>query len=184
MPRGVVILPSYYEAVQNLEPIDRLSVWEAVFEYGLFGAEPQLPPPLMGYFLLMKPTVDSSQRRHEAAVKNGSLGGRPKKPEENQTDNQNQNQTENQEIEKEIEKEKESDREMEIGERGEERIPKGSGGERTSQPPGEAGELFRQWLEAMDSGRRLDAADLSNRLFRMGYEADIQSRSWRDRKNG
>ena len=88
------------------------------------------------------------------------------------------------EIEKEIEKEKESDREMEIGERGEEGIPKGSGGERTSQPPGEAGELFRQWLEAMDSGRRLDAADLSNRLFRMGYEADIQSRSWRERKNG
>lgn len=60
-------------------------------------------------------------------------------------------------------------------------IRKGVQGE-TSQPPGEAGELFREWLDALDEGRRLDAADLSNRLFRMGYEADILSRSWRGRK--
>ena len=181
MPQGVVILPSYYESIRPLEAADRLEVLEAVIEYGLYNTEPQLPPLLYGFFLLMKPNIDASRNRHEAAIRNGKLGGRPKNQSENQTENQNQNQPGNQEIETDIEMEKEIDSEMDAGDRGGERVVRGSGGERTVLPPGEAGELFRQWLEALDAGRRLDAADLSNRLFRMGYNADIQSRSWRER---
>ena len=158
MPKGVVILPSYYEALKVLDEIDRLHVLEAVIEYGLYDCEPQLSPALNGYFLLIKPNIDSSQRRHAAAVKNGNLGGRPKNQIENQTGNQNQNQNRkqlyNQEIDSEIEID--SDIERETGDRGGEGIPKGDGGERTVasgnpyKPPSEEA-MIRKRDEALSS---------------------------------
>ncbi len=78
MPKGVVIPPSFYEALQPLEPLDRLSVLEAVLEYGLYGAVPDLPPLQSSLFKLMQPIIDSSQRRYAAAVENGKKGGAPK----------------------------------------------------------------------------------------------------------
>lgn len=159
MPKGVVILPSYYEALKVLDEIDRLHVLEAVIEYGLYDCEPQLSPALNGYFLLIKPNIDASQRRHAAAVNNGNLGGRPPKNQsKNQSENQNKNQNRNQLHNQEIEIEKDSDFEMEreSGDRGGEGIPKGDGGERTVaygnpyKPPSEEA-MIRKRDEAVSS---------------------------------
>ena len=104
MARGVVIPPSFYEAIRDLEPGNRLTILEAVLEYGLYGAMPELPPALKGFFLLMQPVIDSSQRRYAASIENGKKGGAPKgnqnagrrkqpdgQPENNQTNNQTNN---------------------------------------------------------------------------------------------
>ncbi len=96
MAKGVVFPPSFYEAIKGLEPHERLAEYEAVLEYGLNGRLPNLSPALNGYFLLMQPFIDASQRRYATAVENGKKGGAPKgnqnaakhmQPENNQTDN-------------------------------------------------------------------------------------------------
>ena len=99
MTDGVVFLPSFYEAIRNLEDPDRVKVYDAVICYGLYGVIPELPSHLQGYFVLMQPVIDSSQRRYKAAKKNGEKGGAPvgnqnarkKQPKNNQTINQNVN---------------------------------------------------------------------------------------------
>ena len=111
MASGVVFLPSYHEAIRDLPDAERLSLYDAIVRYGLYGEIIELPPMQKAMFSLIKPTIDSSQNRYRAAKENGSLGGRPKKPERIQTGNQTKNQTENQDID--LEKNKDSDKETE-----------------------------------------------------------------------
>lgn len=93
MPAGVLFLPSFHDAIKNLSNENRLLMYDAIVEYGLYGKIPDLPDELVGYFVLIRPTIDSSKRRYKAAVANGHHGGRPPK---NQTNKQSENQTENQ----------------------------------------------------------------------------------------
>lgn len=90
MADGVVFFPSYYEAIQNLPDQDRLAVYDAVVRYGLYGEIIELAPQVNSLFILMRPTIDSSQARHRAAKENGRRGGRPKK---NQSEKQRQKQS-------------------------------------------------------------------------------------------
>ncbi len=80
MASGVVFLPSYHEAIRDLPDAERLSLYDAIVRYGLYGEIIELPPMQKAMFSLIKPTIDSSQNRYRAAKENGSLGGRPKKP--------------------------------------------------------------------------------------------------------
>ena len=123
MPRGVVILPSYYEAIKDLPDSERILMYDAMVCYGLYGEVIDLPPILKSMFTLIKPNIDSSQNRHKASTENGKKGGAPegnqnarkKQPENNQTNNQ----TDNQDIEKEKEKDSDYESEAERDSKGE-----------------------------------------------------------------
>ena len=109
MADGVVFLPSFHEAIKDLPDAERLGVYDAVVRYGLYGEVMEMPPVVKSMFALIKPVIDSSQRRYRAAKENGSKGGRPRK---NQTENQTKNQTENQE--KDIDTDIDSDNDMDF----------------------------------------------------------------------
>lgn len=102
MSDGVVILPSYYDAIKNLSDKKRLAMLEAIICYGLYGEIKELyPEELRMLFILIKPNIDASQNRHRARKENGRKppkeGSRPRgRPKKNQTDNQSKNQTDNQ----------------------------------------------------------------------------------------
>lgn len=106
MTKGVLIFPSYYEAICDLPDEDRLKLYDCIICYGLYGAEPELPVHLKGYFALIRPTMDRVARRYEAACDNGRRGGRPGK---NQNHNQNINPYKEKEKEYDTQKEWERD---------------------------------------------------------------------------
>lgn len=66
---------SFYEAIKELPEKDRLKLYEAIAEYGLFG---ELKKPLSGIskacFALIKPQIDANEKRRNG----GKKGGRPK----------------------------------------------------------------------------------------------------------
>ena len=122
MPSGIVFLPSYHEAIRELPDSDRLKMYDAIVNYGLYGEVMELSPVLRAMFSLIKPNIDSSQNRYKAAKENGSKEskegsnprGRPPKNQtknqrENQTKNQRENQTENQSINQDKDKDFDSD---------------------------------------------------------------------------
>lgn len=108
MADGVVFLPSFHEAIKDLPDAERLGVYDAVIRYGLYGEIIEMPPVVKSMFALIKPVIDSSQRRYRAAKANGSKGGRPRK---NQAENQLENQIQNQDKEKDSERDSERDSE-------------------------------------------------------------------------
>ena len=129
MSKGVVILPSYYEALKDLSDNDRLQMYDCIVRYGLYGELVDLPVHLRGYFKLIRPSVDSSRKRYDAACNNGEKGGAPlgnqnarkkKQPENNQTVNQRHNQDYDYDFDSEFEKDKEPGKGIEgCGEKGE-----------------------------------------------------------------
>ena len=81
---GVVYLESFHDAIRPLEDTDRLTMYDTIFDFGIYGILPDnLPPHLRGYFSLIRPVIESSKNRYVAAVENGKKGGRP--PKENQS---------------------------------------------------------------------------------------------------
>lgn len=66
---------SFYEAMQELPDKDRLKLYDAITEYGLFG---EVKKPLSGIskacFALIKPQIDANEKRRNG----GKKGGRPK----------------------------------------------------------------------------------------------------------
>lgn len=65
---------SFYEAIKELPEKDRLKLYEAIAEYGLFG---ELKKPISGIskacFALIKPQLDANEKRRT----DGKKGGRP-----------------------------------------------------------------------------------------------------------
>ena len=77
MGYGFMMLPSYYEAIRPLPDDQRLALYDAIMDYAFQGVEPvDLPPILNGYFVLLRPNIDSSSSRYAASVENGKKGGR------------------------------------------------------------------------------------------------------------
>lgn len=108
MAAGVVFLPSFYEAIKDLQDSERLQMYDAIVRFGLYGEVIDLSPVSKSLFTLVKPVIESSQNRYRAAKANGLKGGRPpKNQKENQTDDQTENQRQNQD--KDIDKDKDSD---------------------------------------------------------------------------
>lgn len=76
MSIGFVFQPSFYTALRYLPAEDRCKVYDAVMQFAFERQEPtDLPDALMGYFLLIRPSIEKSQARYE----NGKKGGRPRK---------------------------------------------------------------------------------------------------------
>lgn len=79
MAKGVLIQASFYESMKVLPDSERLLLYDCLCEYSLNGKEPgELPPIANSLFILMKPNIDSSNRRYKASVENGKKGGAPK----------------------------------------------------------------------------------------------------------
>lgn len=103
MAKGVLIQPSFYEAMKGLPDTERLSLYDSICEYSLNGKPPDnLSPMASSLFILMKPNIDSSNKRYRASVENGKKGGAPKgnknakkQPKNNQTNNQKNKQKNN-----------------------------------------------------------------------------------------
>lgn len=68
---------SYIEAARMLSDADRLAYYDALFDYGFDGIEPELTGIPAAMFLLTKPNLDKSISKSEA----GAIGG-ASKPEE------------------------------------------------------------------------------------------------------
>lgn len=81
---------SFYEAIQGLPKDIQLEIYTAAMEYGLNGVEPDdLKPVARGMFSLMKPVIDTNNKRFENGKKGasyGKLGGRPSKKKQGDPD--------------------------------------------------------------------------------------------------
>ena len=72
---------SFFEGVYGLPSKDRLSFYEAIFNYALNGIEPSLNKNLQAMFLMIRPVLDKSRKMWENGCKgaeHGSKGGAPK----------------------------------------------------------------------------------------------------------
>lgn len=77
--KGVVIRPSFCEAMKSLEKGDQLDLFWAICNYGIYGAEPQGLSTLAGaFFTLMQPSLEAAATRYSASVAGGASGGAPK----------------------------------------------------------------------------------------------------------
>lgn len=111
MAEGFVFLPSYYEAISNLPDAERLALYDALCMFGLYGEEPEnLPPMAKGFFILIRPNIESSKARYKANTENGRKGGAPK-GNKNAKKQPKNNQDKDRDKEKDIDKEKEMDKE-------------------------------------------------------------------------
>ena len=70
--KSFVFYGSFRDAVCELSNDDRLSLYEAIINYGLDGEEPELSGYLKAMFALIKPNIDSSKAKREAGRKGGN----------------------------------------------------------------------------------------------------------------
>ena len=71
--KGVVIRPSFCEAMKSLEKEDQLDLFWAICNYGIYGAEPQGLSTLAGaFFTLMQPSLEAAATRYSASVAGGA----------------------------------------------------------------------------------------------------------------
>lgn len=97
---------SFWDAISNIPKKDRLPILEAIIQFGLDGAEPQLSGMQLAIFSLVKPTLISSQKKSA----NGKLGGSKPKANSKQSVTEKEVESEKEvEIEEEEEKEKENE---------------------------------------------------------------------------
>lgn len=75
--QGLLIFPSYYDAIRHLPDADRLQIYDAICAYGFQDAEPELDGAAYSVFSLIRPIIDSTQRRYKARQENGKKGGNP-----------------------------------------------------------------------------------------------------------
>ena len=111
MRDSFVFYRGFFESFMDLPKKDRLPLFESLCNYALNDVEPELTGVASAVFKLLKPQVDSNNRRYE----NGLKGGKPKsnqnvtkskpksnqnvtKPEPNDNVNVNENENENENV--------------------------------------------------------------------------------------
>lgn len=119
--RGFVFLPSYYEAIRELPPQERLEIYDALCGYALDGVWPEELGTVARIVLrLIRPTLDQSCRKYRASVENGKKGGNPNfkrgcrnpyYPKDNPEDNQDKDMDKDKD--KDMDKDREKEREKE-----------------------------------------------------------------------
>ena len=71
--KGVVIRPSFYEAMKYLKDKEQAALFRAICEYGFYDKEPEgLSNTLYAFFLLIQPVLDAACKRYNASVANGA----------------------------------------------------------------------------------------------------------------
>lgn len=81
-----IFYSSFDEALRELPDDSRLRLYDAIAGYALRGEEPGLTGVEKALFLLIQPQLQANNVRYENGCKGaefGTLGGRPKKPQEN-----------------------------------------------------------------------------------------------------
>lgn len=84
---------SYYNAIEKLDRNEMLATLHAIVKYGVTGITPKnMSKTTKSILDLIKPNIDSSQKKYLARITNGKKGGRPKitqqKPNNNLTKTQ------------------------------------------------------------------------------------------------
>ena len=86
-----VFYKSFYDAIKQIPEEYQLEIYNAILQYSLEGVEPSsLSNIASAMFTLIKPNIDSAQKKYEVSVNNGRRGGRPKKEELNENQNETQ----------------------------------------------------------------------------------------------
>jgi uncharacterized phage protein (TIGR02220 family) len=80
MRESIIFYKSFVEALKELPDDDRLKLYDAIFEFGIYGNEPELSGIDAAVFKLVRPQIEANNRKYE----NGIKGGRPK-PNNNQS---------------------------------------------------------------------------------------------------
>lgn len=60
---------SLYDALKNIPPDERLKVYDAIMEYGMYDRDPDLDGVSLAIFLLAKPQIDANNKRYENGCK-------------------------------------------------------------------------------------------------------------------
>ena len=88
MRDSIVFYKSFVEALNELPDEDRLRLYDAILNFGIYDKEPELSGIDAAVFALVRPQIEANNRKYQ----NGTKGGRPKnqtetkwKPNENQT---------------------------------------------------------------------------------------------------
>lgn len=66
---GFTFFKSYYESAQHLSDQDQAHFYKMIMDYMFTGEEPEIEGHLMGFWLLVKPTLDTSKKRAKAGQK-------------------------------------------------------------------------------------------------------------------
>ncbi len=65
---------SFFESINNLDPMDQLPIYKAIAEYAFFQKEPEFNGVSKSLWTLIRPILDASHKN----FKNGGKGGAPK----------------------------------------------------------------------------------------------------------
>lgn len=69
MRDSVLFYRSFYDALKNIPPEERLRVYDSIMEYGMYDREPELDGVALAIFLLAKPQIDANNKRYENGCK-------------------------------------------------------------------------------------------------------------------
>ena len=84
MRDSAIFYKTFYDCIKELPEEDGYALYDAVFQYAFYGAEPELSGLCAGIFAMIKVQIDANNKRYENGKKgaeHGKKGGRPKKPE-------------------------------------------------------------------------------------------------------
>lgn len=74
-----VFYKSFFEAIEMVSEESQLDIYKAICNYCFNGEEPNgIDSVAKAMFILIKPNLDSANKRYRASVENGKKGGRPK----------------------------------------------------------------------------------------------------------
>ena len=85
MRESFIFYKSFYNSIKELDPLDQVQIYNAIFEYQFNGEEIELNGVCKSIFTLIIPQLQANNKRYE----NGRKGGRPKtkaKPKDNQNE--------------------------------------------------------------------------------------------------
>lgn len=64
MRDSVLFYRSFYDALKNVPPDERLRVYDSIMEYAMYDNEPDLDGVALAIFLLAKPQIDANNKRY------------------------------------------------------------------------------------------------------------------------
>ncbi len=78
-PKGIMMMKSYYDAINDLDDTDQIIMFKAIMEFGFNGIEPNFDKKyLNGYWKLISPTLSKGIASYISKVENGKKGAAAK----------------------------------------------------------------------------------------------------------
>ena len=76
---SIIFYKSFYEAIKEMPKENQLELYNAIFEKYFFGNEIELTGLTKGIFKIIKPNIDSANKRYFTNIENGKKGRETKK---------------------------------------------------------------------------------------------------------